>query len=115
MADSLLKPPLFLLRKIAANEIAIFYVQIIKIFWKVVEQLHSFLGSALDGSVCSASRRCCLRPTPWTRATRINSIGGWVYPRVSLIVLERIKISFFTADLTVGPPLSSSQPSHYTD
>jgi len=46
MADTLLKPPLFLLRKIAANEKAIFYVQIIKIFWKVVEQLHSFLASA---------------------------------------------------------------------
>jgi hypothetical protein len=48
MVDSLLKHLLFFLREIAANEKAIFYVQIIKIFWKVVEQLQLFLASALD-------------------------------------------------------------------
>ena len=56
-----------------------------------------------------------LKPTPWKKAASILSIGGWVYPRICLDVLEKRKISCLATDLTAGPPLYSPQPSHYID
>ena len=83
-------------------------VHVVKAYWVVEVQLHSFLTSALDGDVWLASRFGCF-------ATGTNWIGGWVATRAGLEKLWRREQSLAAArNWTTIPRSSASYPSHYT-